>query len=394
MASWFSEGTVTVNNGNTVVTGVGTKFSNCRSGDMFVGPDNGVYQVINPSSDTSVSISPAYRGANVAGASYGIVPVNGYPKALADAVNLMVQQWGATLAGLGPVSSMAVVPFANGGLGSTSKAAAKVALDLGTASAKNFGLTNGDLIPAGVLSGMFSNVAPDAYQMDRPGEPGQQGAFYKFLNNGSSSGLSYSTLIRIPYNVGYEAQIFIPVSQGTGSLLFRTTPGAAGTFGPTYSVYHTGNTTRGSGGALSAASPILRIANVVLTERRDLGEQSFEPAGEWGVANEEARGVNVERFGLGEYRVTGSLGLALEGWRTHDPSSPDGGRMLGITDSHQEEDGTVIIRLFKQRWTLTDDGEMVLGRGSPMDVPLNSWIDVRLEMPKVDTPPPLRSTEE
>lgn len=394
MASWFSEGTVTVSNGNTVVTGVGTKFSNCRSGDMFVGPDNGVYQVINPSSDTSVSISPAYRGANVSGASYGIVPVNGYPKALADAVNLMVQQWGVTLAGLGPVSSMTVVPFANGGLGTTNKAAAKVALDLGTASAKNFGLTNGDLIPAGVLSGMFSNVAPDAYQMDRPGEPGQQGAFYKFLNNGSSSGLSYSTLIRIPYNVGYEAQIFIPVSQGTGSLHFRTTPGAAGTFGPTYSVYHTGNTTRGSGGALSAASPILRIADVSASERRDLQEESFLPAGEWGVANDEARGVIVERLGVGEYRVTGSLGLALEGWRTQDPHSPDGGRALGITESEQADGGAVVIRLFKQRWTLTNDGEMVPGRGAPMDVPPNSWIDVRLEMPKVDTPPPLRSTEE
>lgn len=128
MASWFTEGAVTVSNGNAVVTGVGTKFSNCRSGDMFVGPDNGIYQVINPSSDTSLSISPAYRGSTASGATYGIVPVNGYPKLLADAVNQMVQQWGVTLAGLGAVSTENVVPISKGGTGATTQAAAYSAL--------------------------------------------------------------------------------------------------------------------------------------------------------------------------------------------------------------------------------------------------------------------------
>ncbi|MCK3852082.1 hypothetical protein [Pseudomonas sp. W2Jun17] len=289
----------------------------------------------------------------------------------------------------------AALPVAKGGTGGTTQLAARQGLGLGAASTKSFGLQDGELIPAGTYSGFYSNNAPTTYQADRPGEPGQGGAFSRLGAPGSSSGLSYSTVIRIPYAQDFEAQLLIPVAQGTGNLHFRTTESNnGGAFGPTYKLYHTGNTTRGSGGALSAASPILRIASVSASERRDLQEESFLPAGEWGVANDEARGVIVERLGVGEYRVTGSLGLALEGWRTHDPSSPDGGRMLGITDSHQEEDGTVIIRLFKQRWTLTDDGEMVPGWGAPMDVPLNSWIDVRLEMPKVDTPPPLRSTEE
>lgn len=177
-------------------------------------------------------------------------------------------------------------------------------------------------------------------------------------------------------------------------MLFRCALGSAGTFGAAQEVYHTGNTTRGSGGALSAASPIVRIANVSQSDRRDLQEQSFEPAGEWGVANEEARGVTVERLSLSEYRLVGSLGLALEGWRTHDPSSPDGGRMLGITQSHQAEDGTITVRLFKQRWTLTEDGEMVPGLGAPIDVPLNSWIDVRLEMPKADMSLPITTADE
>jgi hypothetical protein len=69
---------------------------------MFVGPDQGIYQVINPASDTSLSISPAYRGAAaVGGAGYGIVPVNGYPKALADAVNLFGSAVGRNARGPG-----------------------------------------------------------------------------------------------------------------------------------------------------------------------------------------------------------------------------------------------------------------------------------------------------
>jgi len=153
-----------------------------------------------------------------------------------------------------------------------------------------------------------------------------------------------------------------------------------------YKFYHEGNTTRASSGVLSAASPIVRIVQVEKSERRDLLESSFEAAGEYGACNFEARGVTVERLGVGVYQIAGSLGLANEGWRIQDPCSPDGGRTLGITQSEQDGNGMVTVRLFKQRWTLDDEGEMHLSAGAPMDVPLNSWIDVRLEMPEKEVP--------
>ncbi|MGH8447860.1 hypothetical protein [Pseudomonas sp.] len=380
MASWFSEGTVTVTNGNAVVTGAGTKFSNCRSGDMFVGPDNGIYQVINPSSDTSVSISPAYRGASVAGAAYGIVPVNGYPKALADAVNQLVQQWGATLAGLGSVSTENVVPVAKGGTGATTQAAARAGLGLGNAATLNAGSTPGSVMLAG------DRASPLASTINTWGNS------FQIWNNttaGYPEADQSGTVINTAWPDGnYGAQILLSFS---GKMFFRSGSYAAALM---REVYHTGNTTRGSGGALSAASPIVRVACITTSERVDLQEQTFEPAGDWGVANSEAAGVTVERLDVGQYKIAGSLGLALEGWRTQDPCSPDGGRTLGMTESEQSEDGIVIIRLFKQSWKLSDDGEMFPGRGAPMDVPLNSWIDVRLEMPKIETPPPPTITEE
>ncbi|WP_152974839.1 phage tail fiber protein [Pseudomonas sp. RIT-PI-q] len=208
---------------------------------------------------------------------------------------------------------------------------------------------------------------------------------------GAPEAASFGTILNTAYDTSgaYGAQILMAV---TGRIWFR-----AGNYATALmrEIYHTGNTTRGSGGVLSAASPIVRVANVLASQRLDLQEQTFEPAGEWGVANSEAYGVVVERLGVGEYRITGSLGLALEGWRTQDPCSPDGGRTLGITESEQAADGTIIVKLFKQRWTLSDDGEMISGRGAALDVPLNSWIDVRLEMPKPpELPMPMETTTE
>jgi hypothetical protein len=258
---------------------------------------------------------------------------------------------------------------------------------LGTASNRNVGLLVGNIQDVGSPAPMPGNSAF-----------AEQGSH--FINYGDNTtvvppGGAYWSGIRAQYPFQNCAMDLVAqvVTGNSMNLMFRTiAPNGGGD--PWRKIYHDGNTTRGSGGALSAASPIVRIANVADSTRLDLQESTFEPAGSWGVANDQAYGVSVERLSVGEYRVTGSLGLALEGWRTHDPSSPDGGRMLGITDSQQAEDGSIVVRLFKQRWTLTDDGEMVPGRGAPMDVPLNSWIDVRLEMPKAESPPPMTATEE
>ena len=263
---------------------------------------------------------------------------------------------------------------------------------LGTASNANVGTASGNVMPVGA----FGLGAAARYVTTNPDSSSIGSGFnYYDDQSGGTSQANGRFGIKFSFGSGLNQGFELLAQPWSNKLYFRYSSVSAGA--PWYApleIYHTGNTTRGSGGALSAASPILRIADISQSQRRDLQEQTFEPAGEWGVANDEARGVQVQRTGVGEYRVTGSLGLALEGWRTHDPSSPDGGRMLGITDSHQGDDGTVTVRLFKQRWTLTDDGEMVPGRGAAMDVPLNSWIDVRLEMPKAESPPPMTVTEE
>lgn len=140
---WYKEGKVNVVSGQTNVTGVGTNFAaNTLTGDAFIGPDGQWYEVINAPSPTTLSISPAYRSATVSNANYALMPVQGYQRDLAIAAGAIIQQWGSTLAGLGTVSTENVVPVNKGGTGSTTAAAARAALGLGTAAvAELVGLT-------------------------------------------------------------------------------------------------------------------------------------------------------------------------------------------------------------------------------------------------------------
>lgn len=149
-----------------------------------------------------------------------------------------------------------------------------------------------------------------------------------------------------------------------------------------YKVYTDANTTKASDGTLKAASPVARIvACKNSTERADVDESGFEWCG-CGTANEEAEGITISRLDTGVYVLAGSAGLATEGWQLLPPRDPMGSGDLGIVEAGQTESGGLMIKLYKRRYIMTDDGEIVADKGALIDVPLNSWIDVRLDMPK------------
>lgn len=115
---WLRGGTVNVTNGSTTVIGVNADFAaNAKIGDAFVGPDGLNYEVGNVASATVISIIPAYKGATASGATYAIMPVQGYPKALADAFNNINLQWGGKLAALGTTGNYEILPLTKGGVG-------------------------------------------------------------------------------------------------------------------------------------------------------------------------------------------------------------------------------------------------------------------------------------
>ncbi|BBM28157.1 MULTISPECIES: phage tail fiber protein [Enterobacter cloacae complex] len=165
--------------------------------------------------------------------------------------------------------------------------------------------------------------------------------------------------------------------QGNGTVAGLSNVG----FSTAHTIYSTQNTTKASDGTLKAASPVARIVkSQEECQRTDIDEPGFVWCG-CGTANTEAEGIKIFRLDVGIYVLTGSAGLASEGWQLLPPMDPGGMRELGVAEAEQTADGELIIRLFKRKYMLSDEGEIVKTKGEPMDVPVNSWIDVRLDMP-------------
>jgi hypothetical protein len=113
---WYKAGSVSVVQNSNAVTGAGTAFiGNSRVGDAFLGPDGCWYEVINIASDTAMAISPSYRSVTISTGTYAVVPIQGYPKALADAFNGLNNEFGSTLAALGTTGNYDILPMSKGG---------------------------------------------------------------------------------------------------------------------------------------------------------------------------------------------------------------------------------------------------------------------------------------
>lgn len=177
----------------------------------------------------------------------------------------------------------------------------------------------------------------------------------------------------------YRAQLSLKYSEGKPRAFILNRTGT--TSGGWTELYTTANTTKASDGTLKAASPVARIvASQEACLRSDIAEDGFTWCG-CGTANTEAEGIKISRSDVGVYVLTGSAGLASEGWQLLPPMDPGGMGEMGVAEAEQTENGELTIRLFKRKYMLSDEGEIVKTKGEPMDVPVNSWIDVRLDMP-------------
>lgn len=164
---WYRAGSVAITAGQQTVTGTGTAFSaNSRVGDAFQGPDGRWYEVTNIASAAVLSIYPAYQGATVTGGSYGLAPMQGYVKDSADKLRQIVEQWGATLAGLGSVSTEDVVPVAKGGTGGTTQVAGRTGLGLKSAAVADIigELSQSGGTPTGALMQYVTNAVGEYWK--------------------------------------------------------------------------------------------------------------------------------------------------------------------------------------------------------------------------------------
>lgn len=152
--AWHRTGTVKTTLNSSAIVGTGTAFlANTRVGDGFVGPDGALYEITNVASDTTISIAPNYKGPTVAAGSYAVIPVQGYEKGLADQARDIINQWGATLAGIGSAAMVNI-------LGSVSAGAL---MEVGGNSAGSFFKFQNGLMIQFTVSNTSQNIAANAY---------------------------------------------------------------------------------------------------------------------------------------------------------------------------------------------------------------------------------------
>lgn len=241
---WQRAGTVSVQNGSTTVTGTGVDFAaSSRVGDSFVGPDGATYEVANVASATVISILPAYRGATVSGASYAIMPVQGYDKMLSDAFNSLNNQFGPKLAALGTTGNYDILPVAKGGTGRTSLGNS-VGSDL-VASATDF--TAGRLLTVG-----YGGLGGDSASYPSTSATDATVVSGAYLVSSGISGMPYAGFwgMRVERIFGNYCLHDVWDVNDANARYFSVANN--GVFLGWNKYYHSGNTTRAADGTLKA----------------------------------------------------------------------------------------------------------------------------------------------
>ncbi|MCU3210936.1 phage tail protein [Enterobacter hormaechei subsp. steigerwaltii] len=407
----YTTGTIAIS-GNTL-TGTGTNFtaagSLIRNGCTVIALTSPaqVFQITAIGSATSLTVTPAANPAIPAGTKYSILlsdslSVDGLAQDIAETFTMyqrymsgfadVMQSAGTvtitingkvvTVPGMQSVvqkDSNGLVPMTLGGTGASTAAGARKNLELGDAATRK-SLYAPDYASEGLMArGYFGWGAYIAHPGGNDGRYNEYSGIYRGPGDGG-----------VQYFDNFAPMLVMSRYQGVyGMLQIAPTTGRAavrGRSGNNFSawneLYTTGNTTKASDGTLKAASPVARIVKSQKEcQRTDIDEQEFAWCG-CGTANAEAEGITISRLDIGVYKLTGSAGLASEGWQLLPPMDPGGMGELGVVEAEQTESGGLTIRLFKRKYMLSDEGEIVKTKGAPMDVPANSWIDVRLDMPE------------
>lgn len=409
----MSAGTITLTNGSAVVGGSGTSFATeLAAGDFIVSTVGGVdytLPVKTVDGNTQVTLVSNFTGPTQAGAAWSAVPrvaLNMVTAALvaqsAEALrglNYDKQNWQQVYSAAGNITvklpdgttftgpswkylsdnmatkSDGAVPVNQGGTGSTTASGARTNLGLGSSATRNAYSSSGDMLSVGDF-GLGSTVSGE----------GRSDTITHMFSSGANSGASQPTSgdgwchFVIAASSYYRAQLSIKYSEGNARAFILNRTGT--TSGGWTELYTTANTTKASDGTLKAASPVARIvASREACQRADIAEDGFAWCG-CGTANTEAEGISLSRLDVGVYVLAGSVGLASEGWQLLPPMDPGGMGELGVVEAEQTESGGLTVRLFKRKYMLNDEGEIVKTKGAAMDVPSNSWIDVRLDMPE------------
>ena len=127
------------------------------------------------------------------------------------------------------------------------------------------------------------------------------------------------------------------------------------------------NTSVDSNGFIKAASPIVKL----FADKIELNDEAQQQE------------IIFEKLGVGDYLIKGSTGFAQEGWYVETPKDANGNLLIAVV-YEQLANGDISVKTYD--YMLNKKGRIVVDTETPLDIPENRWIDIRLqELPQPET---------
>lgn len=409
----YTTGTI-AGNGSTI-TGTGTNFtaagSLIRVGCTLIAFTNPVQvlQLTAITSGTALSVTPAISPAIATGTKYAILlsdslSVDGLAQDIAETFGMYQKYMGGfadVMNGTGDVTitingSPVTVPgqkslakkgdnsdinslsglttplsLKQGGLGASDAAGGRITLGLGGAATRNVATSTTDLDINNLIFPGYYGLGGAAVTVN---DPGVNIANYNgFLcgpgSGGSNFHDSFMPLLNLVRNIGRQSQIQVNMA---GVIAARVKD--VDTWKSWISTWSTANTTIDSNGFIKRSSPVVKLFADGRAE-----------------TNPESEGVTVVRQAVGQYFISGVLGMNSDtAWGGIDggfeiPKDRNSQPLIWL-DYEVNEGGSVLVKTYHR--TYPDAPEFARNEidgfagGDPIDIPADQFVSVRVEMPQ------------
>ena len=132
-------------------------------------------------------------------------------------------------------------------------------------------------------------------------------------------------------------------------------------------IYNEANTTVDANGFLKNASPIIQL----FADGIELNDEARQQE------------ISFEKLGVGDYLIKDSSGFAQEGWYIETPKDANGNLLVAVV-YEQLANGDISVKTYD--YMLNKKGRIVADIETPLDIPENRWIDIRLqELPQPES---------